>query len=85
MAEGGDKFQDALYEFQELGEKYAMSAKLLNGMALCNLHMGKFEEAERLLQDCLSKSATDVNTLANTVVCYGPDGAERISSRPAYC
>ena len=69
MAEGGEKAQDALYEFQELGEKYNMSLMLTNGMALANLHMGKYEEAERLLQEGLSKSASDVDTLANMVVC----------------
>jgi len=68
MAEGGDKYQDALYEFQELGEKYNMSLMLTNGMALANLHMGKYDEAERLLQEGLGKSASDVNTLANMVV-----------------
>jgi len=68
MAEGGEKYQDALYEFQELGEKYNMSLLLTNGMALANLHMGKYDEAERLLQEGLGKSATDVNTLANMVV-----------------
>ena len=67
MAEGGDKCQEALYEFQELGEKYNMSLMLTNGMALANLHMGKYEEAERLLQEALSKSATDADTLANMV------------------
>lgn len=64
-----DKLQDALYEFQELGEKYTMSLLLLNGMAVCNLHLGRLEEAERLLQEALQKSATDVNTLINTAVC----------------
>lgn len=68
MAEGGDKYQEAAYEFQELGENYQLSLPLTNGMALANLHMGKYEEAERLLQEGLAKSASDVNTLANMVV-----------------
>merc|ERR1719421_2820599 len=68
MAEGGGKYQDALYEFQELGEKYNMSNTLTNGMALANLHMGKYDEAERLLQEALSKSSTDVDALSNMVV-----------------
>ena len=38
-------------------------------MAVCNLHMGRLEEAERLLQDALQKSATDVSTLINMAVC----------------
>jgi len=68
MAEGGDKCQDALYEFQELGEKYNMSITLTNGMALAQLHMGKYDEAERLLQEGLGKSASDHDALANMVV-----------------
>uniref|UniRef100_A0A7S0J5A0 Coatomer subunit epsilon n=1 Tax=Calcidiscus leptoporus TaxID=127549 RepID=A0A7S0J5A0_9EUKA len=74
MAEGceksqPDKYQDALYEFQELGEKYTMSVMLLNAMALCQMHMGRFDEAERLLQDALSKSNNDPNSMANLIVC----------------
>merc|ERR1712196_553186 len=73
MAEGGEqKYQDALYEFQELGEKYNMSLMLTNGMALANMHMGRYDEADRLLQEALSKSASDVDTLANMVVCMQP-------------
>ena len=70
LSEGGEKCQDALYEFQELGEKYSMSLMLLNSLALTHLHLGKFDEAERLLQEALGKSATDADTLANLVVCY---------------
>jgi coatomer protein complex subunit epsilon len=69
LHESTDKYQDALYEFQELGEKYNMSLTMLNSMALCNMQMNKMEEAERLLQDALSKSANDVTTLANMIVC----------------
>jgi len=69
MAEGGDKYQEAYLELQELAEKYNLSLMLSNGMALASLHMGKYDEAERLLQEALSKSASDVDTLANMVVC----------------
>lgn len=69
LSEEGDKHQDALYEFQELGEKYTMTTMLLNALALCNLHMGKFEEAERVLNEALSKNANDATTLANLIVC----------------
>lgn len=69
LAEGGDKYQEALYEFQELGEKYSLSLEMMNGLALCNLHLGKFDEAEQHLQDALSKSANDVDTLVNMIVC----------------
>ncbi len=38
-------------------------------MAVASLRLGKYDEAERILQESLSKSATDVDTLANMVVC----------------
>jgi coatomer protein complex subunit epsilon len=69
MHEGGEKYQDALYEFQELGEKYSMSLMLLNSMAVCQMQMGKFRDAEELLQQAQSKSSNDVNTMANMAVC----------------
>jgi len=69
MSEGGEKYQDALYEFQELGDKYSMSLMLLNSMAMCNMQMGKFREAEELLQQAQSKSSNDANTMANMAVC----------------
>lgn len=58
LSEGGDKRQEALNIFQDLGEKYNMSLLLTNAIALVHLHMGQFDEAERLLQDGLSKNAT---------------------------
>ena len=68
MAEGGDKAQDALYEFQELGEKYNMSLMLTNGMALANLHMSRLMRRS----GCCGRASAerlDVDTLANMVVC----------------
>ena len=58
MYEGDQKCRDALNTFQDLGEKYNMSLLLTNGVALCHMHLGEFEDAERLLQEGLTKSAT---------------------------
>jgi len=69
MYEGTEKCQEALNTLQDLGEKYNMSLLLLNSMALCNMHLGQFDEAERLLQEGLTKNATDSDTLANMIVC----------------
>ena len=46
-----------------------MSLMLLNAMASCNMHMGRFDEAERLLQEALSQSPNDTTSLINLVVC----------------
>eukprot|EP00270_Netrium_digitus_P008855 TRINITY_DN2673_c0_g2_i1.p1 TRINITY_DN2673_c0_g2~~TRINITY_DN2673_c0_g2_i1.p1 ORF type:complete len:290 (-),score=48.67 TRINITY_DN2673_c0_g2_i1:256-1125(-) len=66
---GGAKIQEAFYIFQELCDKYAWTVLLMNGSAVCHMHMGRFEDAENLLLDALNKDAKDANTLANLVVC----------------
>jgi len=69
MELGGEKIQDAFYTFQELADKYNETALLLNGMACCQMHMGKFDEAEKYLLKALSKNASDPQTLQNLIVC----------------
>ncbi|EKX51290.1 coatomer subunit epsilon [Guillardia theta CCMP2712] len=66
---GGEKVQEAFYIFQELADKYNETPLLLNGMAVTQMHLGKFEDADKYLLKALSKSATDVQTLQNLVVC----------------
>ncbi|CAK9263026.1 unnamed protein product [Sphagnum jensenii] len=69
LAVGGAKVQEAYYIFQELGEKYTWTVLLLNGSAVCQMHMGHFEEAEGRLLEALNKDSKDANTLANLIVC----------------
>ncbi|TVU16323.1 hypothetical protein EJB05_39881, partial [Eragrostis curvula] len=66
---GGSKIQEAHLIFQDLSEKYPTTCLILNGKALCSMHMGHFEEAEALLLDSLNKDAKDAETLANLMVC----------------
>ncbi len=47
--------QEAYYIFQELGEKYTWTVLLMNGSAVCQMHMGHFEEAESRLLEALNK------------------------------
>ncbi|XP_011005335.1 PREDICTED: coatomer subunit epsilon-1-like [Populus euphratica] len=61
--------KEAYLIFQDLSEKYPMTGLLLNGRAVCCIHMANFDEAETLLLEALNKDAKDPETLANFVVC----------------
>lgn len=54
-SQGGSKIQEGFYIFQELCEKYSWTVLLMNGAALCHMHMGHFEAAETLLLEALNK------------------------------
>ncbi|KAJ6822154.1 coatomer subunit epsilon-1-like [Iris pallida] len=69
LAVGGSKIQEAYLIFEDFSEKYKMSGKILNGKAVCCMHMGRFDEAESLLLAALDKNTKDSETLANLVVC----------------
>jgi coatomer protein complex subunit epsilon len=70
MLMGGDKLQEAFFIFKEMADKYGATSALLNGQAVCNIYMKKFEEAERLLLEALEKHPKDPDTIINLVVCY---------------
>ncbi|KAG4158186.1 hypothetical protein ERO13_D02G104900v2 [Gossypium hirsutum] len=69
LAVGGSKIQEAYLIFQDFSEKYPMTGLILNGKAVCCIHMGNFDEAETLLLEALNKDAKDPETLSNLVVC----------------
>ncbi|CAA6668641.1 unnamed protein product [Spirodela intermedia] len=50
-------------------EKFLMTGLVLNGKAVCCMHVGNFDEAETLLLDALTKDPWDLETLANLIVC----------------
>ncbi|KAL3344183.1 hypothetical protein AABB24_023559 [Solanum stoloniferum] len=69
LAVGGSKIQEAYLIFQDFSEKNQMTGLILNGKAVCCMHMGNFDEAETLLLEALNKDTKDSETLANLVVC----------------
>ncbi|XP_058072206.1 coatomer subunit epsilon-1-like [Magnolia sinica] len=70
LAVGGSKIQEAYLIFQDFSDKYnTQTGIILNGKAVCCMHMGHFDEAESLLLEALNKDAKDAETLANLIVC----------------
>jgi len=70
LALNGEKIQEAFFIFKELADKYGTSVQLLNGQAVCNISLKKFESAEGLLLEALEKSPKDADTIANLITCY---------------
>eukprot|EP01097_Dermamoeba_algensis_P002805 TRINITY_DN2111_c0_g3_i2.p1 TRINITY_DN2111_c0_g3~~TRINITY_DN2111_c0_g3_i2.p1 ORF type:complete len:135 (+),score=37.77 TRINITY_DN2111_c0_g3_i2:404-808(+) len=68
-AQGGDKAQDAAYIFQELLDKFSPSPLLLNGLAVANMQLKKYDEAEKSLLEALEKTPKDPDTLINLAIC----------------
>merc|ERR1712205_229763 len=54
---------------QELGDKYAWTSKLYNGAAVCQMAMGRYEDAEKDLVEAINKDSKDPDTLQNLAVC----------------
>lgn len=69
IQQGGAKVQDAVYIYQELGDKYNWTVLMHNGLAVCHMKMGQWEDAERDLLDALNKNGKDADTLANLITC----------------
>lgn len=51
MFQGGSKIQEAYLIFQDF------SGLILNGKAVCCMHLGNFDEAESLLLEALNKAS----------------------------
>eukprot|EP01080_Neovahlkampfia_damariscottae_P010564 gene10564-3083_t len=69
LSKGEDKLILAESIYQELIEKYTESVSLLNGKAIVCLKEGRYDEANKILLQALSKRNQDSETLINLIVC----------------
>ncbi|KAI1332676.1 coatomer epsilon subunit-domain-containing protein [Xylariaceae sp. FL0255] len=81
---GGEKYQQAFYVFEELAQAPATSSiTSLVSQAVCELHLGRVEEAQTALDQALQKQPGFADAIANLLVLTvvtGKDPAELTSS-----
>ncbi|KAI0390113.1 coatomer epsilon subunit-domain-containing protein [Xylariaceae sp. FL0594] len=81
---GGDKYQQAFYVFEELAQAPSTSSILsLVSQAVCELHLGRVEEAEAALGQALQKQPDHADAIANLLVLTvitGKNPVEQIST-----
>lgn len=68
-AQGGEKYQQAFYVYEEMAQAPSTSAtKSLVGQAVAELHLGRLPEAEAALQQAMQKDPRNAEAMANTIV-----------------
>lgn len=84
VSQGGEKYQQAFYVFEELAQAPSTSApKSLVGQAVAELHLGRLPEAEAALQQAVKKDSQEVEAIANSIVLnvlLGKETGEFVSS-----
>ncbi|KAF2817655.1 uncharacterized protein BDZ99DRAFT_484436 [Mytilinidion resinicola] len=69
LREGGEKYQQAFYVFEELAQAPATQAvHSLLGQAVSELHLGRLPEAEAALQQAEAIDGDNADVLANLIV-----------------
>jgi coatomer protein complex subunit epsilon len=81
---GGEKYQQSFYVFEELAQGPSTSSiRSLVSQAVCELHLGRTEEAQAALEQALQKDASYAEAIANMLVLTvvnGNDPAELTAS-----
>ncbi|KAF3058235.1 Coatomer subunit epsilon-1 [Daldinia childiae] len=66
---GGDKYQQAFYVFEELAQAPSTSSIVsLVSQAVCELHLGRVEEAQSALEQAVQKQPEYAGAIANLLV-----------------
>ncbi|KAM5352432.1 hypothetical protein ACJ41O_005155 [Fusarium nematophilum] len=66
---GGEKYQQAFYVFEELAQAPSTSSvRSLVSQAVCELHLGRTEEAQAALDQALEKNPKAADAIANLLV-----------------
>ena len=66
---GGEKYQQAFYVYEELAQAPSTtSIRSLVSQAICELHLGRLEEAQAALDQALQKDPANVEAIANAIV-----------------
>ncbi|KAK2043263.1 coatomer epsilon subunit [Colletotrichum somersetense] len=69
LRQGGDKYQQAFYVFEELAQAPATSSvTTLVSQAVAELHLGRTEEAQAALDQALAKDPNYAQAIANLLV-----------------
>ncbi|GAP92861.1 putative coatomer subunit epsilon [Rosellinia necatrix] len=81
---GGEKYQQSFYVFEELAQAPATSSIVtLVSQAVCELHLGRVEEAQSALEQALQKQPDYADAIANLLVLTvitGKDASELTGS-----
>uniref|UniRef100_A0A5S6Q564 Coatomer subunit epsilon n=1 Tax=Trichuris muris TaxID=70415 RepID=A0A5S6Q564_TRIMR len=70
IALGREHLQDALFTFQEMIDKYGSTSLLLNALACCQIMMGNYEEAERVVNESLEKDSNNAEVIVDACCVY---------------
>ncbi|KHN99427.1 coatomer subunit epsilon [Metarhizium album ARSEF 1941] len=81
---GGEKYQQAFYVYEELAQAPSTtSIRSLVSQAVCELHLGRLEEAQVALEQALKKDPEYIEAIANMLVLTvisGRDASEYAAS-----
>ncbi|KAF9582280.1 hypothetical protein BGW38_000418 [Lunasporangiospora selenospora] len=68
---GGSHYQNSYYIYEEIAtSSTSPTVKSLVGEAVCNIQMGRFPEAEGILQEALSREPSNTDAIVNSIVLF---------------